>query len=137
MRFGFLLMLGGAGLAGWHFGRRDAALRPYVPAPGFPPLPADAAVPVSALASRAALALDESRELAVLSRRRLAEGDSEAALQLHSGAWWKVGAAAVLVTHTRDSGLAERVRTVAEELNADGRRFEELVARGRAAGGGT
>ena len=135
MRLGFLLALGGAGLAGWHFGRQSAALRPYLPTPGAPP-PADAGVPVSALAARAAVVLDESRELAGLSRQRLVQGDVAAALQLHSGAWWKVGAAALLATYTRDPTLAERVRTTAEALNADGRRFEGLVERGRVAGGG-
>lgn len=136
MRLGLLFMLGGAGLVGWNLGRRDAALRPYLPAPGAPPAPPDSSVPVSALGARAASVLDESRELASLSRLRLTQGDAAAALQLHSGAWWKVGAAAVLATYTRDAALAERVRTAAEELSADGRRFEELAARGRAAGGG-
>lgn len=135
MRFGFLLALGGVGLAGWHFGRQGAALRPYLPASGPPPAPG-AAVPVSTLAARAALVLDESRELAGLSRQRLTQGDAVAALQLHSGAWWKVGAAALLATYTRDPALAERIRIAAEALSADGRRFEDLAERGLTAGGG-
>lgn len=136
MRLGFLFMLGGAGLAGWHFGRQTTALRPYVSAPRLPPPAPDAAVPASVLAARAARALDDSRWAAALSRRRLAEGDVEGALQLHSVAWWWTGAAAVLGAHTRDAALTERVRAVIEELGADERRLEELARRGWTAGGG-
>ncbi len=71
-----------------------------------------------------------------LSRKRLAEGDVAFALQLHSGAWWKVGAAAVLGNYVKDSALGERVRLLAEELSGDSRRFEELAGRVCSAGSG-
>ena len=69
------------------------------------------------------------------SRGRLAAGDTALALQLHSSAWWMVGAAAVLATYARDAALDEAVRAQAAQLDVDGRRFEELVARGARAQG--
>lgn len=133
MRFGSLLALGGAGLAGWYFGRRGAALLPPGPSPAAPSAPA----PVAALIARSEQALGEARRLAELSRRLLAESDVAAALQRYENAWWELGAAAMLASHAQDLALAGRIRAAAVALSADGYRFEDLAARGLAVEGKT
>lgn len=130
MRFGSLLALGGAGLAGWYFGRRGAALLPPGPSPAAPG-------PVAALIARSEQALGEARRLAELSRRLLAESDVAGALQRYENAWWELGAAAMLASHAQDLALAGRIRAAAVALSADGYRFEDLAARGLAVEGKT
>lgn len=133
MRLGSALLLGGVGLAAWHFGRRSPMLRPYLPLSWLPSAPAGAAVPVAALAARAASALESSRVAMTSSRGHLSRRDVELALQQHTAAWWMVGAAAVLATYARNAALDEEIRAQAARLDVDSRRFEELAVRGQGA----
>jgi len=125
MRLAPLLLLGGAGLVGWHFGRRGAVLLP----PGPPSATPGAPTPVAVLIARAEQALSEAQRLAELSRRLLRERDAAAALQRYENAWWELGAAAALASYTQDLALAGRIRAAAVALGADGYHFEDLIAR--------